>query len=282
MSEAGREASTPAPELSDVATQAAAFASRVVAQESEAAAAQTQQPARAAARDQQPPGPPPVPDGAQLLDGRCVVREDSPSFELLSEATAYNKRGTPAAFKFPAFFKIDQRPGGQPVTATVPVVALWVAARAVGGLHVVLRRGTLFELVLGIPGQQNFPQALVKELTNRVNTWLLPIYGYSEDEELSGWLRQRCLVSRVGPALEAGVAQGWLTREDGTIKLTAAEPTREQVLLAMQAHHITLPRYDLVVLGNTLLYVEHFYAAVYAEGGGLKVRGQPGTVQLTL
>ena len=83
-------------------------------------------------------------------------------------------------------------------------------------------------------------------------------------------------------ALEAGVAQGWLTREDGTIKLTAAEPTREQVLLAMQAHHITLPRYDLVVLGNTLLYVEHFYAAVYAEGGGLKVRGQPGTVQLTL
>ena len=78
-----------------------------------------------------------MPDGAQLLDGRCVVREDSPSFELLSEATAYNKRGTPAAFKFPAFFKIDQRPGGQPVTATVPVVALWVAARAVGGLHVV-------------------------------------------------------------------------------------------------------------------------------------------------
>ena len=39
--------------------------------------------------------------------------------------------------------------------------------------------------MLGIPGQQNFPQALVKELTNRVNTWLLPIYGYSEDEELS-------------------------------------------------------------------------------------------------
>ena len=33
-----REASTPAPELSDVATQAAAFASRVVAQESEAGA----------------------------------------------------------------------------------------------------------------------------------------------------------------------------------------------------------------------------------------------------
>ena len=35
-----------------------------------------------------------------------------------------------------------------------------------------------------MPGQQHFPLPLTKELGNRVNTWLMPIYGYSEEEEL--------------------------------------------------------------------------------------------------
>ena len=48
-----------------------------------------------------------------------------------------------------------------------------------------LRRGTLCQLVCELPGLQRFPQGLVKELNNRITTWLLPMYGYSAEEELS-------------------------------------------------------------------------------------------------
>lgn len=45
------------------------------------------------------------------------------------------------------------------------------------------------------------------------------------------------------------------------------QPAREQVLLAMQANDISLPNYDLVLVGNLFVGVEVFYAAVFAEGG---------------
>ena len=49
----------------------------------------------------------------------------------------------------------------------------------------VLKRNTLLQLVCGMPGQASFPRDLVKVLTNRIIKWILPIYGYSEDEELA-------------------------------------------------------------------------------------------------
>ena len=66
--------------------------------------------------------------------------------------------------------------------------------------------------------------------------------------------------------------EGWLIREEGIIKLATAEPTCAQALLALQAHRIVLPRYDVVELAGHLFYLDTFYAAVFAEGGGLKVR----------
>lgn len=49
----------------------------------------------------------------------------------------------------------------------------------------VLKRGTLLLLVRELPGLHNFPSALVKEVSNRIHTWLLPMYGYSAEEELA-------------------------------------------------------------------------------------------------
>ena len=93
--------------------------------------------AAAVGSGEQPAGPPPLPEGTLLQDGRCVVREDAPSFDLLSKASAYNKRGTAGAGRFTAVFQINQMVSGQRCTAAVPVVGLWAAARQLGGLHVV-------------------------------------------------------------------------------------------------------------------------------------------------
>lgn len=49
----------------------------------------------------------------------------------------------------------------------------------------VLKRGTLLQLLDSMRDASSFPRHLVKQLEGRIKTWLVPIYGYDEDEELA-------------------------------------------------------------------------------------------------
>lgn len=72
-------------------------------------------------------------------------------------------------------------------------------------------------------------------------------------------------------AVASGLAQGWLAKEEDVVKLAIAQPTRAQLLLAMQAHGIELQHYDLIQLRSLLFPAEAFYAAVYNVGGPQQV-----------
>lgn len=53
--------------------------------------------------------------------------------------------------------------------------------------HAVLqvrKRGMLLAVVQGMVGQSAFPPALAKALDARIDTWLLPMYGFTMEEEL--------------------------------------------------------------------------------------------------
>jgi hypothetical protein len=45
-------------------------------------------------------------------------------------------------------------------------------------------RGTLSTVIRELPGQQQFPDRLIVALEQRISTWFLPMYGFSEAEEL--------------------------------------------------------------------------------------------------
>lgn len=76
----------------------------------------------------------------------------------------------------------------------------------------------------------------------------------------------------VAAVVQQGVADGALLWEGNVIKVAGASPSREHVLLAMQAQGIELKHYDLVQLDSKLLAVETFYHAVYSAGGPVQAR----------
>ena len=161
----------------------------------------------------------------------------------------------------------------------------------------ILRRDTLWQLVSELPGHKEFPWVLVKTLLGRIKTWLLPIYGFSKEEELgrvpeanvegerhaAACSAPRCSMHRVVNApvsphcsvaavVQQGVADAALLWEGNMVKVAGASPSREYVLLAMQAHGIELKHYDLVQLDSKLFPVETFYHAVYSAGGPVQAR----------
>lgn len=68
-------------------------------------------------------------------------------------------------------------------------------------------------------------------------------------------------------AVAAAVQGGWLLKEADAVRVVPTAPSREQLLLAMQALDITLQYYDLVCVDRTLVPVEQFYAALAGVGG---------------
>lgn len=66
-----------------------------------------------------------------------------------------------------------------------------------------------------------------------------------------------------------GLAVGWLARgEDGLVCVATGQPTRQQLLLAMQARGLYLQAYDVVIVGhNDPVPVERLWAAMSNVGG---------------
>jgi hypothetical protein len=171
----------------------------------------------------------------------------------------------------------------------------------------VLKRKGLLQVVRQLPQQENFPFSLIKQLETRIRTWLVPLYGYSEDEEL-GTVQPdaltgaplfgevlatvvclhhfRCpphfkhsttqaLLQLHADALNDAIGQGLLVDEGGFVKVTTTTPTRQLMLLAMEAHGIKLDRFDMVAplaKGTPLVPVEQLWAAVSNAGGPEEVR----------
>ena len=77
--------------------------------------------------------------------------------------------------------------------------------------------------------------------------------------------------------IEQGEQDGWLKRVGGGVQVTAPKPTRDQLLLALQAASKPLRRHDVIQVVEELVPVEAFWAAV--AGGPDQVGG---TNQLAL
>eukprot|EP00887_Chlorella_sp_A99_P004521 scaffold34.g4521.t1 len=246
---------------SEAVLRAGAFAAQI------AGLAEAQRAAGPATTSEPATAAPELPACCELRDGTAVVRADNPSFEELRGTVLYN-RGVAGIKAGDTHFKreLEFKSGGK-VVGTMLVTSLWAALRAAGGMHLVLKRGTLLQLLDSMRDASSFPRHLVKQLEGRIKTWLVPIYGYDEDEE-----QARVPADRLQGALAAAAEEGWLSQEGSTCVLLLNQPAREQVLLAMQANDISLPNYDLVLVGNLFVGVEVFYAAVFAEGGPDEVR----------
>ncbi len=78
-------------------------------------------------------------------------------------------------------------------------------------------------------------------------------------------LLRRCAAGR----LIEGLAGGWLVRgDDGRLCIATMQPSRQQLLIAMQAQEVTLAAYDVVVVGDRdPVPVERFWAAMASAGG---------------
>ena len=119
---------------------------------------------------------------------------------------AHNKRGTAGSTLLREWPMARQGESFE-----VPAAPLWAALCAQGGLHLVRlpawqchawppvqvllaghsarqvrRRGPVHVLsaVRSIPGLEGFPPGLAGTVMDRIDTWLLPMYGRSEAEEL--------------------------------------------------------------------------------------------------
>ena len=159
--------------------------------------------------------------GVEVVDGRAIVRLDTPTYDVLASASNYNKKGRGAKKLKPELTANV----GQHMEA-VGVAALWAALRHAGGLHSVScgraavlacvgavrcgglpllsahvactaaqvralgwnRPGGLLEVVQGMQGYAHFPatRAFVTALQGRIDTWLVPIYGWTPAEEAAG------------------------------------------------------------------------------------------------
>ena len=74
-----------------------------------------------------------LPAGVEMVDGRAIVKQDTPTFDVLAAATRANKEGKRGGRQLPHLLKARQ--GTQ--EAGVGVEALWAALRCAGGLHTV-------------------------------------------------------------------------------------------------------------------------------------------------
>ncbi len=82
----------------------------------------------------------------------------------------------------------------------------------------VSKRDRLLAVVQGMPGHASFPAALKNALTERINTWVVPMYGFNKEEELAmlneDQLLGGCRCSRRGGRrvrMMAGVrTDGWV------------------------------------------------------------------------
>lgn len=211
---------------------------------------------------EQAPNPSPgggasLPAGALQKDGRVVYRLDAPSFQHLLDGTKFNKAGTAGASRLTETFTLTK----EGVKTVVPVAPLWAALRRHGGMHLVsdgcrtgccclgcmsalciaavqliapicllqvLARQALLAVVRELPNLEGFPPALVQLLTQRLNTWFKPLYGYSEDEELG----------RLAPApLKSACCSSLLC----SVCCSAPQPHRPAHLSTPIPHPPTLP-----------------------------------------
>ncbi|PSC76046.1 hypothetical protein C2E20_0320 [Micractinium conductrix] len=224
---AERPSARPALDLDAVAF--AARAAELTAEHAVAASAPASQPPAA------------IPEGAELRGARLVVSAAvaAPSHSLLAAVTAHNKRGTAGATLQPEWLLTRE---GE--TATVNVAALWAAMCAAGGIRQTRKRGgpAVLRAVRSIPGQEGFPESLVKALLDHIDSWLLPMYGPREEDELAAIEPDQLRV-----VLQRGIAEGALQGPADAVVVCSPVLDRMLLLAAMQARSIQLPHYDVVV-----------------------------------
>lgn len=128
-------------------------------------------------------------------------------------------------------------------------------------------RGNLPTVIRELPGQQQFPDRLIVALEQRISTWFLPMYGFSEAEELG----------RLDPAalqgvLETGIQAGELAWQGDQAALQAVTPSRALMLAVMQHRGVKLPCFDMVgPKGGPHCAVELVWAALVCHGGARQV-----------
>ncbi|PSC68990.1 hypothetical protein C2E20_7491 [Micractinium conductrix] len=246
---AERPSARPALDLDAVAF--AARAAELTAEHAVAASAPASQPPAA------------IPEGAELRGARLVVSAAvaAPSHSVLAAVTAHNKRGTAGATLQPEWSLTRE---GE--TATVNVAALWAAMCAAGGIRQARKRGgpAVLRAVRSIPGQEGFPESLVKALLDRIDSWLLPMYGPREEDELAA-----IEPDQLRAVLQRGIAEGALQGPADAVVVCSPALDRMLLLAAMQARSIQLPHYDVVVARGQAhdVPLEAFWAHLSSAGG---------------
>ena len=81
-----------------------------------------------------------------------------------------------------------------------------------------------------------------------------------------------CMPPVLAEAERQALSEGWMVRsEGGRLHLAAEHPSRKQVLLILQVRGMPFSRHDVVELGDQLVGVDSWWAAITQAGGPFEV-----------